>query len=146
MRVRRLLLAVGAIAAVACSDSGDNGQGPGDEPPEGDILVRNNAFLPDELEVAPAATVVWAWASQGVVHNVTFDDGPTSGNQGAGTYERIFAAAGDFPYHCTIHGLSMSGVIHVVAAPATGGGGGGGEGGGGGGGNGNPYDPGTPGY
>jgi plastocyanin len=136
-----LLLAAGAIAAVACSDSGNGGQGPGDGTPEGDILVRNNFFEPSELEVAPGAMVVWAWASNGTVHDILFDDGPTSGQQGSGTFERTFAAAGDFPYHCTIHGLSMSGVIHVVAAPSPGGGGGGG-----GGGDGNPYDPGTPGY
>jgi plastocyanin len=142
MRVRSLLLAAGAIAAMACSDSGNGGQGPGDETPEGDILVRNNFFEPSEFEVAPGATVVWTWASLGTVHNVTFDDGEASGDQGSGTYERTFAAAGDFPYHCTIHGASMSGVINVVAAPSTGGGGGGG----GGGGDGNPYDPGPPGY
>jgi plastocyanin len=139
MRVRSLLLAAGAIAAVACSDSGNGGQGPGDETPEGDILVRNNLFDPSELEVAPGATVVWTWASNGTVHDVRFDDGPTSAQQGSGTFERTFAAVGDFPYHCTIHGLSMSGVINVVAAPSPGGGGGGG-------GNGNPYDPGDPGY
>ena len=86
MRVRSLILAAGAIAAVACSDSGNGGQGPGDEPPEGDILVRNNFFVPSQLEVAPGATVVWAWASNGTVHNVTFDDGDESGNQGTGTY------------------------------------------------------------
>jgi plastocyanin len=136
-----LLLAAGAIAAVACSDSGNGGQDPGDETPEGDILVRNNAFQPSELEVASGGTVVWAWASAGTVHNVTFDDGEESGDKGSGTYERTFAAVGEFPYHCTIHGVSMSGVINVVAAPSPGGGGGGG-----GGGNGNPYDPGTPGY
>jgi plastocyanin len=124
-----LILAAGAIAGVACSDSENGGQGPGDETPEGDILVRNNFFEPSELEVAPGATVVWAWASNGVVHNIEFDDGPTSGNQGSGTYERTFAAAGDYPYLCTIHGESMSGVISVVAAPAPGDGGGGGGGG-----------------
>jgi plastocyanin len=140
MGVRSLLLAAGAIAAVACSDSGNGGQGPGDETPEGDILVRNNVFDPSELEVAPGATVVWAWASAGTVHNITFDDGEASGNKGSGTYERTFAAVGDFTYHCTIHGVSMSGVINVVAAPSPGGGGGGG------GGNDNPYDPGDPGY
>ena len=144
MRVRSLLLAAGAMAAVACSDSGNGDQGPGDQPPEGDVLVRNNFFDPAELEVAPGATVVWAWSSNGTVHNILFDDGPSSGDQGSGTFERIFATAGDFPYHCTIHGLAMSGVIHVVAASPDGGTGGGG--GGGGGGNGNPYDPGTPGY
>jgi plastocyanin len=134
-----LILAAGAFAAVACSDSGNGGQGPGDGAPEGDILVRNNFFDPSAFEAAPGATVVWTWASLGTVHNVTFDDGEESGNKGSGTYQRSFAAVGDFPYHCTIHGQSMSGVIHVVNAPAPGGGGGGG-------GNGNPYDPGTPGY
>jgi len=136
-----LILAAGAIAAVACSGSDNGGQGPGDETPEGDILVRNNFFEPSALEVAPGATVVWAWASAGVVHNVLFDDTATSGNQGSGTYARTFAAAGDYPYHCSIHGAAMSGVISVVAAPAPGGGDGGG-----GGGDGNPYDPGDPGY
>jgi plastocyanin len=137
MRVRSLILAAGAIAAAACSDSGS--PSPGDQPPEGDILVRNNFFDPSQLEVAPGATVVWAWSSGGVQHNVTFVDGPASGDRASGTYERTFAAAGDFPYRCTIHGVSMSGVINVVAAPASGGGGGGG-------GNDNPYDPGAPGY
>jgi plastocyanin len=139
MRVRSFILAVGACAAVACSDSGNGGQDPGEAPPEGDILVRNNLFDPSVLEVAPGATVVWAWASNGTVHNILFDDSETSGDQGSGTYERTFAAVGDFPYHCTIHGVSMSGVINVVTDPSPGGGGGGG-------GNGNPYDPGTPGY
>jgi plastocyanin len=118
MRIQSLILAAGAVAAVACSDSG--GPGPGDQPPEGDILVRNNLFDPSQLEVAPGGTVVWAWASSGVVHDILFDDGPTSGQQGSGTFERTFAAVGDFPYHCTIHGSGMSGVINVVDAPAPG--------------------------
>jgi plastocyanin len=128
MRVRSLILAAGAIAAVACSDSGNGGQDPGDETPDGDILVRNDLFDPAEFEVAPGATVVWAWSSGGLEHNVTFDDGPASGTQGSGTYERTFAAEGSFPYHCTIHGASMSGVVSVVtpASPGDGGGGGGG--------------------
>lgn len=130
MRIPRLILAAGAIAAVACSGSDTGGQGPGDDPPESDILVRNDFFEPSALEVAPGATVLWAWASSGREHNVTFADVPTSGNQGTGTYERTFAAAGDYPYLCTIHGQSMSGVVSVVAAPAPGGGGGGGGGGG----------------
>jgi len=130
MRFRGLLLAAGAFAAVACSDSGSGGQGPGNETPEGDVLVRNNFFEPSELEAAPGATLVWAWASNGVVHNILFGDGPTSGNQGSGTYERTFAALGTFPYHCSIHGADvMSGVVNVVSTPAPGGGGGGGGGG-----------------
>lgn len=135
MRVRSLILSAGAVAAVACSGSDNGGQGPGDEnpEPEADIVVRNNFFDPANLEVAPGATVVWAWASGGTVHNILFDDGPTSGNQGEGTFQRTFAAAGNFPYHCTIH-AGMTGSISVGAAPSPGGGSGGGGGGGG------PYD------
>ncbi len=141
MRVRGLILAAGAIAAVAC---GDGGQDPGDETPDGDIQVRNNFFDPAELEVAPGATVVWAWGSSSNPHNVTFADVPPSATQSSGTFERTFAAAGSYPYLCTIHGESMSGVINVVAAPAPGGGGGGGVGGGCGGGGGG-YGNGNPG-
>jgi plastocyanin len=140
MRVRRLILLAGTIALVACSDDGNGGQGPGngdgdgDGTPESDILVRNNLFEPSELEVAPGATVVWAWAQSGTVHNVTFTVGPSSGNKGSGTFERTFAEPGDYPFQCTIHPTTMSGVIGVVATPAPDDGGGDGGGGGGGGG------------
>ncbi len=146
MRVRNLILAAGAIAAVACG-GGDDAQGPGDGPPgdDADILVRNNNFSPATFEVASGGTVLWRWASSGVVHNVTFGDVAPSPNQGTGTFQRTFAAAGSYPYLCTIHGQIMSGVVTVTAAaPAPGGGddGGGDDGGG----DDNPYDPGGPGY
>jgi plastocyanin len=131
MRFRGLIL-VAAMAVAGCSDSGTGGQGPG-ETPEGDILVRNNFFDPDDLEVTPGTAVVWAWASNDVVHNIVFDDGPASGDRGSGTYQRTFAAAGEYPYHCTIHGLSMNGVVSVLSAPAPGG-------------PGNDDPPGGPGY
>jgi plastocyanin len=128
-----LLVALVAVAACSGDNNGDGGQGPGDTP-DGDILVRNNSFTPSGFEVAPGATVVWAWQAGSAIHNVTFDDGETSGNQSSGTYERDFAAAGTFPYHCTIHGTATSGMRGVVTVAASGGGTGGGGGGGGGGG------------
>lgn len=135
MRVRTLILVAGLISAAACG-SDDGGQGLGDENPDGDVFVRNDFFDPADLTVEPGATVVWAWASSGRLHNIDFDDAPPSGDQGSGTFERTFATAGDFPYHCAIHGPSMNGVIHVVAASegdgGSAGGGGGGAGGGGG--------------
>jgi plastocyanin len=127
-----LLVALVAVAACSGDNNGDGGQGPGDTP-EGDILVRNNSFSPSALDVAPGASVVWAWQAGSSIHNVTFDDGVTSGNQSSGTYERAFAAAGSFPYHCTIHGTATSGMRGVVTVAASGGEtGGGGNGGGGG--------------
>jgi plastocyanin len=123
MSVRGSILLAALLAVAACSDdNGDGGQGP-DETPDGDVLVGNNFFDPSELEVAPGATVVWVWSSGGVTHNVTFDDGEASDNLSSGTYERTFATAGSFPYHCTIHGSptsGMRGVVTVAEAPAPG--------------------------
>lgn len=137
MSVRRSILLAALVAAAACSDGGS---GPG---PEGDILVENNDFDPSSLDVAPGASVVWAWSSGGVTHNVTFDDGEQSGNRSSGTYTRTFATAGTYPYHCTIHGSATSGMrgVVTVTAPAPGGEGDGGGGDGGGG-----YPGGNPGY
>lgn len=117
--MRGSILLAALLAATACSgDGGDGGQGPGDGP-EADVQVENNRFQPAALQVATGATVVWAWASNGVEHNVTFEDEVSSGNRGSGTYQRTFADAGVYDYLCTLHGAGMSGTI-TVAAPATG--------------------------
>ncbi len=114
MRLRRAILPA-ALAAVAACSGDDGGQGPGT--PEGDILVRNSRFEPAALTVETGSTVTWAWVAGPVTHNVTFADA-TSGDRSSGTYERAFAAAGSFPYLCTIHGQAMSGTITVEDEPA----------------------------
>jgi plastocyanin len=134
MSVPRSILLAALVAAAACSDN--NGDG-GSNPPEGDVIVENNDFDPSSLQVAPGATVVWAWSSGGTAHNVTFDDGEASGNRSEGTYSRTFATAGTYPYHCTLHGSATSGMrgsitVAAASAPDGGGNGGGGNGGGGG--------------
>ena len=142
MSLQRSILLAALVAVAACSD--DNGDGDQSPTPEGDILVRNNFFEPSSLEVAANTTVVWAWSSDETPHNVTFDDGEESGDRSSGTYERAFATAGTYPYHCTIHGTptsGMRGVVTVTESPAPGGEGNGGDGNGGG------YPGGgTPGY
>ena len=114
MTFRGSMLLAALAALAACSgDNGDGGQGP-DETPDGDILVRNDLFDPGALEVAPGATVVWAWDSDGRTHNVTFDDGDGSGDRSSGTFQRTFATVGAYPYHCTIHGTATSGMRGLV--------------------------------
>ncbi len=101
------------------------------------VGVRNNLFDPTPLEVPVNGTVTWVWNSGGVVHNVTFQTGPSSGDRSSGSFPRTFQTAGSFPYVCTIHTAEgMSGVVNVTAGTGgTGGtGGGGGDDGGGGGG------------
>jgi plastocyanin len=42
-----------------------------------------------------------------------------SGNiANGGTFVHTFANAGTFDYHCAIHGITMSGSVHVVAGSA----------------------------
>ena len=117
MSVRGSLFLAALLAVAACGDD-DAGQGP-EQPAEGDVLVRNDFFDPDELEVAPGATVVWAWSSEGRTHNVTFSDGEESGDRSSETYERTFADPGTYPYHCTIHGSPTSGMRGVVTVAAS---------------------------
>lgn len=119
--------AVAAIVAllVACGGGGGYGMGPstggnnggnsgGDTGGTGSaVTVVNNAFSPSSLTVPSGTAVTWQWSSQGVAHNVTFDDGQTSGDRTQGSYQRTFSAAGRYDYHCTIHGLSMSGSVVV---------------------------------
>jgi plastocyanin len=88
------------------------------------VTVRDFVYDPADLTIEVGDTVVWT-NTQGS-HNVrsdtlAFNSGAVrSGNW---TFQHTFASAGDFRYHCTLHGsaggFGMSGVVRV-----TGGGGG----------------------
>ena len=85
-------------------------------------------FTPANLTIHVGDTVRWVWGSGG--HSVVSgtdgnadnrfcspsDSGcanPPLSNQGA-TYEHTFAAAGTFPYYCSVHfSLGMTGTIKV---------------------------------
>jgi plastocyanin len=130
------LFAAAALAALSCG--GDNGPNePGDTGGNGALTVSvgNNVFTPASLGAPVNSTVTWQWNSAGVAHNVTFQDGPASGDRTTGSFPRTFSAAGTYSYVCTIHAAEgMTGTVNVSA-------GGGGTGGGDdtGGGGGDPY-------
>ena len=135
---RMHVFGIAAIALLGCGSDDPTGT---DDPADGNtVLVRNNQFSPTPISVAVNETVTFQWNSGGTFHNVTFDDGPLSPDQGAGSFARTFAAAGSFPYRCTLHPPGMTGVVNVTAATGgAGGAGGGGAGDGGGGGGGGGY-------
>jgi plastocyanin len=133
MTGRMVLASLASLAALACGGGGSDSGLPSGNNGGGDITVGNNFFNPASFSAATNTTVTWTWSSNGVEHNVTFDDGAHSDTQGSGQYQRTFTTAGSYPYHCTIHGAKlMSGTITVSASGTNTGSGGGGGGGGGG--------------
>ena len=80
------------------------------------------SYSPATVTIAVGGTVTWTWAAG--PHSVTsgtctaktctpdakFDSGTP---QSTGTFEHTFATAGDYPYYCTVHTVSMKGMVHV---------------------------------
>lgn len=134
---RMHVFGIATIALLGCGS--DSPTGTDDPPDDNTVLVRNNQFSPTPLSVAVNETVTFQWNSGGTLHNVTFQDGPASPSQGAGTFPRAFQTAGSYPYVCTIHvAEGMTGVVTVTGATGGAGGGGAGDGDGGGGSGGYP--------
>lgn len=109
-----------------CGGSGDAGTGPGGgngtNPPPACVpgagtvcLVAGNQFSPASITIAVGTGVTFNNIS-GTTHNVTFT---TTGSPSdvpdfaSGTHVVTFPRGGTYDYHCTIHGLSMSGVVVV---------------------------------
>jgi plastocyanin len=79
------------------------------------VSVYDDYFSPDSVAVPSGRTVVWVWeyGSNGMSHNVTFEDDPTeptsSPTQDMGTLKRTFG--GDprtIRYRCTLHSTSFT--------------------------------------
>jgi plastocyanin len=113
-------LALGLALATACGGSDpystdpSPGTGGGGGSASTDITVHDNFFQPNATTVPVGTKVTWTWAGS-MSHNVTFDDGPASPTQASGTFSRTFQTAGTYRYHCTIHGVAMSGTVTVSA-------------------------------
>jgi plastocyanin len=83
--------------------------------PTGAMGMGPAAYGANPLVVKVGTTVTWT-NNDAMPHTVTSDtqlfDSRTM-NAGA-TFSQTFSTAGDFPYHCTIHGAaSMSGMVRV---------------------------------
>jgi plastocyanin len=77
------------------------------------ISIQNFAFVPATDTVAVGDTILWT-NNDGTAHTVTSDTGSELGGQlgSSQTYQHIFATAGEFLYHCTIH-TTMHGLVIV---------------------------------
>jgi plastocyanin len=78
-------------------------------------LVTGNQFNPAQVTVAAGTAITFNNVS-GTTHNVTFTTNGAPANVSdfaSGTRNVAFPTRGTYDYHCTIHGLSMSGVVVV---------------------------------
>jgi plastocyanin len=116
-----LLIISAAVTLSACGGGGDSTSPGGSTNPGNTAPVQTNAvgvaddnFTPPSIVVSAGTTVTWTWAPGASTHNVTFDDGTTSGDRSpaSGPFSRTFASVGTFNYHCTIH-PGMTGLVTV---------------------------------
>lgn len=130
MRLVVVGIAVAAVAAAGCSSS-SGGTGPVGGGHSLTIVASsttsggsyghggNYYFSPTPDSVATGSTVTFQFPAS-VTHNVTFTavanvpaDIPNSGGAGAMVnVNRTFTTAGTFDYHCTIHNIGGTVVVH----------------------------------
>ena len=123
MKTKNLFI-VGALACATLFIGTSCGKSSGyssPNPPAGgnagsSISMTGMTFSPANKTVAKGTVVTWT-NNDGFAHTVTSNDGTSfdSGTiNGGKTYSYTASAAGTFDYHCTIHGLAMSGTLIVT--------------------------------
>jgi plastocyanin len=118
-----LLLVTALVAVVAlagCSSSqpaAPSGGSSGGSTPSGGpaktvaVSMASFAFDPANVDVAAGGTVTWT-NNDSVGHTVKIDGKVSDTIDPKGTFSKTFAAAGTFPFSCTIH-PSMTGNVTV---------------------------------
>jgi hypothetical protein len=79
------------------------------------VLIADDFFVPDTVTIPAGNFVTWFNAGPSL-HTTTSDTGIwNSGNIAVGNnYQRFFSVPGTYPYHCQIHGVTMSGTVIVT--------------------------------
>ncbi len=76
------------------------------------VELKDLAFTPETTSLEVGQSVAWDWKDGTIIHDVAFDDGPTSPKQTLGTWERTFPDPGSYDYVCTLH-PQMTGKVIV---------------------------------
>ena len=115
-----LLINVLVFTSLSCSKSSDTpstggGGGSGGVAPT-QVNILSMSYTPANLSVKVGTVVRWS-NTDANPHTVTSNDNSTfsSGtiNYGA-SYSYTTVATGTFPYHCTIHGMTMAATLTVT--------------------------------
>jgi plastocyanin len=83
-----------------------------------EIQMKSLSYLPKKVEISAGQAIVWKNTSY-TKHSATSEDGKTFDTgmvaPGHASREILFNQPGDFIYHCSMHGKTMSGEIVVKA-------------------------------
>jgi plastocyanin len=116
------VLAILALSGLSCGGNDSNPMNPGGGGGGADKTITilgslgAGSYSPAIDTVTVGQTVAWHNAD-GTTHTATANGGAfNTGNVGGGGTSAAIAMGtpGSFPYHCTIHGLSMAGTLVVV--------------------------------
>ena len=116
--MRTLLSLTAALALIGCSGASYSGvtDNNGNQQPviTTNVSLRNLAFSPRAIQVAPGATVDFT-NNDGTAHNITFSSASITGatDFSAGSRAIVMPVTpGTYAYHCTIH-PGMTGSVLV---------------------------------
>jgi plastocyanin len=112
------IVSVLAFICILGSVTADAGEKP--ETATATVTMKSLSYAPMKLEIHVGDSVVWTNTSR-TTHTATSDDDGKSFDTGdvqpAKSAAPIkFEKAGEFKYHCKVHGKSMSGTIVVKAS------------------------------
>jgi plastocyanin len=115
-RRRQAVLALAALPLVlvlAACGGDDDDDAASSEP--GVVVVEDNTFEPESIEVGVGDTVTWQFEGNSA-HNVS-GEGFVSDLMKDGSFEHTFDAEGEFDYVCTVH-PGMAGTVEVTGTAA----------------------------
>jgi plastocyanin len=87
------------------------------------VNVQNNRFSPEVAAVRAGGSVTFDWPSGSLQHNLIPDDGKAIPNDptvrdGPASVTVVFPTAGDYYYHCSVHGGTRSGMFgRIIVIP-----------------------------
>jgi plastocyanin len=86
--------------------------------PNGTVNADGTTFSPQTVTLSPSEKIVTWGIFGGGPHNITFEDGVTSGDRSSGAYSRNFTTdtVGTYRYRCTNHSLAdfTTGMVGVI--------------------------------
>ena len=85
------------------------------------VTMKSLTFDPKRVEIAQGQSVVWTNAAH-TEHSASSEGAPSVFDTGMiapgmTSSPVAFTKAGEYRYHCAMHGKTMSGVVVVKAAP-----------------------------